>query len=271
VSVGAGFIMSIHKVSMAFAALACAAVFASASAPPANAAAAAQTAQEVLAKSILAHGGDKLTSWKTMVVEGTIVVQDGVTYQAAYRLFAKTPGRLRVEHDLTADRGRRFDQYFLNGGVSWMRRNLVVGSVPVARMQRWLDQCSGVAAYAKHAAAFSLQPDAVVEWQVQAEPGSATLKVVESRPAWVIRATIDGAAVDLYIDKERGFLLQEVMPDMRRVYSGFTNFAGRMLPTKINEFARGRQGETLTPITWKSVKYDVPVEDWLFEEDKPAK
>ena len=233
--------------------------------------AAAQTAQDILAKSIQAHGGSKLTAWKTMVVEGTIDVQDGVLYHAAYRLWAKPPGALRVEHDLTADRGRRFDQYFLNGGVSWLRRNLVVTSVPAARMQRWLDQCSGVALYAKHSAAFSLQPDAVVQWQVAAEPGSTTLKVTESRPAWVLRATIDGAVVDLYIDKERYVLLQEVTPDARRVFSGFTDFAGRVLPTKINEFTKTRQGESMTPITWKTVKYDVPIEDWLFEEDKPAK
>src|SRR5512142_1743479 len=76
----------------------------------------ADTAQAILARSIQAHGGDKLTAWKTMVVEGTIDQVDGVTYRAAYRLWAKKPGRLRVEHDLTADRGRRFDQYFLNGG-----------------------------------------------------------------------------------------------------------------------------------------------------------
>ncbi len=236
-----------------------------------SAPAAAQTAQEILAKSIQAHGGAKLASWKTMVVDGTVVVQDGVTYQAAYRLWAKAPGKLRVEHDLTADRGRRFDQYFLNGGVSWMRRNLIVGNVPVARMQRWLDQCSGVAFYARHSAAFALQPDASVDWQVQVEPGSAALKVVESRPASVIRATIDGVVVDLYIDKERGYLLQEAWPDGRRVYSGFTTVAGRTIAMKINEFTRGRQGETLAPITWKSVKFDVPVEDWLFDEDKPVK
>lgn len=243
--------------------VACAAVW-----QPARAS--AQTAREILAKSIQAHGGSKLTAWKTMVVEGTIVVQDGVAYNAAYRLWAKAPGKLRVEHDLTADRGRRFDQYFLNSGVSWLRRNLVVGTVPVARLQRWLDQCAGVAAYAKDSAAFSLQPDAVVQWQV-AEPGTTGLKVVESRPAWVLRATIDGVVVDLSIDKQRFLLLQETLPDVRRVYSGFAAFAGRTLPTKINEYARGRQAETLTPITWKTVNYDVPVEDWLFEEDKPAK
>jgi hypothetical protein len=215
----------------------------------------AETAQEILARSIRAHGGDKLTAWKTMVVEGTIDVVDGVTYHAAYRLWAEKPGKLRVEHDLTADRGRRFDQYFLNGGVSWMRRSLIVGTVPLARVQRWLDQCAFVAAYAPHGADFTLQADAVVG----------------DRPAFVLRATIDGAAVDLYIDKERYFLLQEVRPEGRRVFSDFANFSGRTLPTKIGEYSRGRQGETLTPIVWKTVKYDVPVEEWLFEEDKPVR
>jgi hypothetical protein len=237
----------------------------------APAARAAETAQSILARSIQAHGGDKLTAWKTMVVEGTIEVQDGVTYHAAYRLWAKKPGKLRVEHDLTADRGRRFDQYFLNGGVSWMRRSLIVGAVPVARVQRWLDQCDGVAWYGKHSAAFTLQPDAVVQWQAPPNPDSTTPPAVESRAAWVLHATIDGAAVDLYIDKERFLLLQEVTPESRRVYAGFTNFSGRTLATKINEFTRGRQGETLAPITWKSVKYDVAVEDWLFDEDKPVR
>ncbi len=215
----------------------------------------ADTAQAILARSIQAHGGDKLTAWKTMVVEGTIDQVDGVTYHAAYRLWAKKPGKLRVEHDLTADRGRRFDQYFLNGGVSWARRNLIVGNVPAARMQRWLDQCAFVAAYAAHADAFSLQPAAAVE----------------SRPAYVLHATIAGAAVDLFIDKQRFYLLQEVTPDGRRVFSGFASFAGRVLPTKIDEYTRSRQGETLTPIVWKTVKYDVPVEEWLFEEDKPVR
>jgi hypothetical protein len=215
----------------------------------------AETAQDILARSIQAHGGERLTAWKTMVVEGTIDVVDGVTYHAAYRLWAEKPGKLRVEHDLTADRGRRFDQYFLNGGISWVRRSLIVGTVPVARMQRWFDQCAFVASYAAHSAAFALAPDAVVE----------------NVPAFVLHATIDGAAVDLYIDKERFFLLQEVTPDGRRVFSGFTNFAGRLLPTKINEYARSRQGETLTPILWKTVKYDVPIEQWLFEEDKPVR
>jgi hypothetical protein len=266
-TVGQGVAMS--QLTLAIASLAVVVLGAGTGAAPR--APAAETAQDILARSVKAHGGAKLTSWKTMVVEGTIDMQDGITYHAAYRLWARVPGRLRVEHDMTADRGRRFDQYFLNDGVAWVRRSLIVGTFDVARMQRWLDQCYGVAFYAAHAAAFSLQPDAVVEWQVPVEPGSSTLKVLETRPAWVLRGIVNGAPVDLFIDKERSYLLQEVTPQGRRVFSDFRDFGGRVLPARINEFARSRQGETLTPIAWRSVKYDVPVEDWLFEEDKPVR
>ena len=229
-----------------------------------------ETAQDILARSIQAHGGDRLTAWKTMVVEGTIDMQDGITYHAAYRLWAKLPGKLRVEHDLTADRGRRFDQY-----LPERRRGLDAAQPdPGPRRggadERWLDQCYGVAFYGRHAAAFTLQPDAAVDWQVPVQPGSTTLKVVETRPAWVLRGTVNGVAVDLFIDKERSYLLQEATPDGRRVFWDFQVFAGRTWPTKINEFTKGRQGEALTPIVWKSVKYNVPVEEWLFEEDRPG-
>ena len=57
---------------------------------------AADAARDTLARSIHAHGGDTLTAWKTLVIEGTIDVQDGVLYHAAYRLWAKMPGKLRA-------------------------------------------------------------------------------------------------------------------------------------------------------------------------------
>jgi len=42
------------------------------------------------------------------------------------------------------------------------------------------------------------------------------------------------------------------------------------LAARVNEFTFGRQGETLSlPIVQASVQYDLPIEDWLFEEDRP--
>ncbi|RPJ83004.1 MAG: hypothetical protein EHM13_08210, partial [Acidobacteria bacterium] len=70
-----------------------------------------KTAEDVIERSVRAHGGDRLSNWKTITIDGTVEMQDGITYHAAYKVQAKSPGKLRVEHDLTADRGRRFDEY----------------------------------------------------------------------------------------------------------------------------------------------------------------
>ena len=67
----------------------------------------APTAKEIVARSVAAHGGDRLTSWKTLTIKGTVAMQDGITYNGAYTLLAKAPDRVRVEHDATADRGPR--------------------------------------------------------------------------------------------------------------------------------------------------------------------
>ena len=66
-------------------------------------------------------------------------MQDGIAYNGVYTLLAKAPDRIRVEHDATADRGRAFYEYFLNGGVAWSRRNLIPGALDADRIRRWMD------------------------------------------------------------------------------------------------------------------------------------
>lgn len=239
-----------------------------------------KTAEDVIQRSIEAHGGDRLSNWQTITIEGTVEMLDGIAYQAAYKVQSKAPGRLKVEHDLTADRGRRFDEYFLNGETAWMRRSLVVGRADVSRLRRWLAQCYGPAYYAGHSGEITLQPDAIVEWKIPEEAGSRTLKVAGSRPAWVVRVTDGDEHVDLYFDKESFYLLQEVhhlkgTPQVRRVYWDFQDFGGVVFATKVNEFNISLRGENLVetlalPITQKSVKYDEPIEDRVFEEDMPG-
>src|SRR5512143_933187 len=107
------------------------------------------TAADIVAKSVAAHGGKALSSWRTMTITGTIEMEDGITYKAAYRVNAKMPDKLKVEQDMTVDRGGRYVyEYFRNGDVSWSRRNLIVGTVPLARLDRWMNQCYGVAYFA---------------------------------------------------------------------------------------------------------------------------
>ena len=232
-------------------------------------AAAQPTAAEIIARSVAAHGGDALTSWQTLKITGTVVMQDGIAYTGAYTLLAKAPDRLRVEHDATADRGRAFYDYFLNGGVAWIRRNLIPGALDADRIQRWMDQCYGVAFYARPGVAIELMPEAELAWPPQASAGAAP--AAAARRVWVVAATVGAERRELSIDQESARLLQEVTPQATRVYWDFKSFDGMLMPTRILEITKTRQGESRTPFTWTDVNRNQPIEDWRFAEDMPRR
>src|SRR5512147_1839324 len=122
-------------------------------------------ASDVLARSLAAHGGDRLSSWKTLAINGTIEMEDGITYRAAYRLRAKQPGKLKVEQDMTVDRGGRYVyEYFRNGDQVWGRRNLIITQADARRLDRWMNQCYGVAYWVKQATSSTLKPEGTSDW-----------------------------------------------------------------------------------------------------------
>lgn len=230
-----------------------------------------RTAEDVIARSVKAHGGEKLTKWQTLTITGTVEMQDGILYNAAYLVLAKVPGKLRVEQDMTADRGRIFNEYFMNDGVTWSRRNLVPGRVDIKRMQRWMDQCYGIAYYAGHAKSMTLKPDGTVEWKTRVGNEASAWKLVDTTPAYVVTVTTGEGTADLFIDKKTFYLLQETAPDVRRVFRDFTTFEGVVWPTRILEITRTQKTEVLTPYVYTDVKYNTPIEDWRFTEDMPPK
>lgn len=233
-------------------------------------AAAQPTAADIVAQSVRAHGGDALTSWQTLRITGTVVMQDGIAYTGAYTLLAKAPDRLRVEHDATVDRGRAFYDYFLNGGVAWSRRNLIPGALEVDRIRRWLDQCYGIAFYTRPGVTLELMPDAELAWPPPAVPGAPPAQGA-ARRVHVVAATVGSERRELSIDVETGRLLQEAGPQSTRIYWDYRTFDGMVVPGRILEIVKTRQGETRTPYTWTDVKRNVPIEDWRFAEDMPKK
>jgi hypothetical protein len=233
-------------------------------------AAAQPTAAEIVTRSVQAHGGDALTSWQTLTITGTVLMQDGIAYNGAYTLYAKAPDRLRVEHDATADRGRAFYEYFLNGGVAWSRRNLVPGALEVDRIQRWMDQCYGIAFYARSGATLELKPDANLTWPPVSDAAAKASAPTSTRRVWVVAATVAGEARELFIDQETHRFLKEVTPQAARIYWDFKTFDGMVMPTRILEITKSRQGDVLTPYTWSALTRNVAIEGWRFTEDKPA-
>ncbi len=228
------------------------------------------TPQDLLARSVAAHGGDKLTNWKTLTVRGTVPMMDGIEYNAAYLLQAKVPGKVKVEQDMTADHGRAIYEYFLNDGVAWTRRNLIAASYDAARMQRVLNQCFGIAYYAREGKSPELRPDADVTW-TPPPPTKGATGVPVTRRAFVIDVRIGDEPREIYIDKETWHFIKEVTPTATRVYWDFKPFAGVTWATRVLETTRARQGEQQTPYTFTSVTYNAAIADWIFAEDMPPK
>jgi hypothetical protein len=226
-----------------------------------------QTAADIVARSVDAHGGAALTSWRTMTVTGTVRLQDGIAYNAAYTLYAQAPGKLRVEHDLTADRGRAFYEYFLNGGVAWTRRNLVVSAYDPARAQRLLDHCVGVAYYTRPGITLERLADAeaawppVEGWDAAAVPGP--------RRAYVLTARVGADSRELAIDTETFHVLRETIGTATRYYGDVRAFGALRLPTRVLEVVKTQNRQTATPFVIVSVVVDAPLDAALFTEDQP--
>jgi hypothetical protein len=165
--------------------------------------------------------------------------------------------------------GRYFYEDFLNGEVAWSRRNLIPSRGNLEDMKKKMNQCFGIAFYANRAESLVQKDDATVEWREKPDLQSNSYKVVASRPAYVISALIGKETTDLYIDKESFYFLQEASGRSKRVFWDFKKFGEATLPTKILEITAGSQGEQITPYTYETVKFNVPIEEWLFTEDMP--
>jgi hypothetical protein len=130
-------------------------------------------------------------------------------------------------------------------------------------------QCYGIAHYAGKADTLVRKEDAVVEWKEKKDLQSNVYQVVASRPAFVIAATIGKETADLCIDRENFQFLQESFGRTRRIFWNFRKFGEVTMPTQVLEIVTTSRGEQVTPYAYESVKFDAPVEDWLFTEDMP--
>jgi hypothetical protein len=130
-----------------------------------------------------------------------------------------------------------------------------------------MDHCYGIAFYARPGVTLELMPEGTIDWPPPATPAGPG----SPRKVWVIAATVGTERRDLSIDQESARLLLEATPQGSRYYWDFKAFDGMLMPTRILEITKTRQGEARTPFTWTDVKRNVPVEDWRFTEDMPRR
>ena len=218
-----------------------------------------QTAEEIIAHSVEVHGGSGLTEWQSIVITGEAIVDEmGNPVRSEYTIYAEKPNKARLDIDMTKfERGSQIFTYLYNNGVGWFQYNLIPYQNPVYAKwhKRIYDHCQGIAFYAENAS-ISLKSE----------------ETLDEKDVYVFNAAIESDTAILYIDKSKFHFVQEQFKNGRQTvtkkYSDFKKFGNAVYPTKILQTTTG-QTEGKIEITYKKVEFNIQIETWMFEEDKP--
>jgi len=217
------------------------------------------TAEEIIARSVEAHGGDALSNWQSIVIKGEAVMQDlGNSIRSEYIISAEKPEKVRVDIDLTKfERGRQIFTYFYNNGIGWMQYNLSPSyrSEYTQIHKHYLDHCYGIAYYAENSDLSLLSE-----------------KRLNGKKVYKVCAVAESDTAMLYIDKETFYFVGEEYRDTRGlvkcIFGDFENFGQAVYPTSVKQKIAGDNRPELE-VTYKTVEHNVLFESWMFEEDMP--
>lgn len=218
-----------------------------------------ETAEEIVARSLKAHGGGALSDWKSIIITGEAEIEDVVLkLRSEYKILAEKPDKVRMEIDQTKfERGRQLFAYIYNNGKGWMHRNLIPFYSPAYEKihKRYYTHCFGIAYYSENASLF-LKPE----------------EKIEDKDVYVLGAVTDSDTSIISIDKNKFHFVREQYKDARgtvtRTYSEFKKIGKAVYPTKVLESIKGRT-EREVEIKYNDIKFNLPIEAWMFEEDMP--
>ncbi len=243
------------------------------------AAKAPETADDLLHVSVQAYGGDAKTSWNSLRIIGKVEMDaDGMRFNADYNVYAEKPDKYRMEKDLSPDGGRFYFTYMYNNGVGWSQRNLQPSTNDgMTKSHKEMFDRLSVAHYFH-------DNGTIMDYNKNG-------KTDAGKSAYVISMTIEQDTIDLYFDKKTMYLVQEDLKTTaiikrndneivrkiveKRIYSDFKKFSDATFATKIDETIKITQGDRDYPsannYVLNEIKFDVPIEAWMFTEDMPDK
>ncbi|MCP4723914.1 MAG: hypothetical protein GY863_02700, partial [bacterium] len=181
----------------------------------------------------------------------------------------------RFEYDLTADKGRQFMIYFMNGEFAWSQRNLLPrghSDQLMMEAKRRLALCDGIAYFAENSDQLTWEEDADVEFK----DGDTVTKTV---PCYVVTSIIAQDTTQLFIDKDNYYFTQETYKTAQgrnkinttRQYADFKRFGSATLASAVTEIFETRYGMMVRPFTLNEIKFNVDIPAETFTEDIPEK
>jgi len=223
----------------------------------------ADMAKKLMAKSVEAMGGvEKATSWNTRIDTGHLVsIWEGWgTLNANCTQHTKKPDKMKIDQDYSAYDHPFFMTYYCNGGDVWVNVNLGIRQHPryTTQMTNTMRRVDGLAYYLTTCDTVYLVNDVPDD---SLFVGSSLSRVGVVDQGDTLLFDIDTTTWLPVRRIEEGGNTHVIMEDYREV-------AGLKVPFHITGYHGGVKA---TEYTWEDVSFDKPIDDALFEEDRPKK
>jgi hypothetical protein len=221
----------------------------------------AQTAKEILEKSVKAHGGlDKLTNWKNLKTTGEMVFDqsDAIKMRGALsRIFVK-PDKARIDQDFTAfEPNNLFRTLIYNNDQSWSITNLIPNYSNMYKntLKSTLDKADGIAYYFNKSISVNLKPESNIE----------------GRPVYVLESIQVNDTSYLFIDKNTYLLVRDSLRNVSMVYIDFKNVNGVIIPEKFNQIVYSPQRVAVNKYKLDVIEFNTEIDPAIFEEEMTHK
>jgi outer membrane lipoprotein-sorting protein len=218
-------------------------------------------AKSLLEQASKALGEDK--PWTTRVEKGLHIewnTEGWGTLRAAYTRSLKKPDKLVIDRDNSAYDHPFFRTYYYNGDDSWYVVNLNAGRNPAvaASMKNLIDRADGIAFYLAACDTFFTAP---------APPADTLLPDAKLQRAGCV---LQGDTTLFDVDAKTHLLRRRIENKGARVsiFDDYRKDDGRMIPFHVTIYDAGK---LTNEFLWDSVTFNVPLDDAMFEENRPPK
>jgi hypothetical protein len=221
----------------------------------------AQTAKEILQKSVNAHGGlEKLTNWKSMKLTGEIIMDQtkAIKMRGTLSRVAVKPDKLRIDQDFTAfEPNNVFRTYIYNKDEGWAIINLIpyYSDSYKSSLKTTLDKSDGVAYYLKNSLALNLKQETKIN----------------GKSLYVLESVQEKDTSYLFIDKNKYFLVRDSLRNVTMVYNEFKDVDGAIIPVKYDQIVYSPQRIATHKFKIDKAEFNTDIDPTIFEEEKPKK
>jgi hypothetical protein len=227
--------------------------------PAARADEGAAAAKKILEQSVAALGGMKATTgWKTSRM---ISIRPGWgTLEANVTESIKKPNKMKIDQDFSAYDNPFFFIYYYNDGDVWVNVNLGIRQHPryTEQLTKMMRRIDGLGYFLSSCDTFYVVQDVPDDSLIA---GSSIERVGVVDDGDTLLFDIDTAThLPVRRIEERG-ATQLLMDDYRDV-------AGMKVPFHVTGY---HSGEKAAEYFWKTIEFDKPIDDAIFEEDRPKK